>query len=196
MRGSINAARSIVGAGLLLCTLPWFDTFVSAEERTKLFSSDGYRIANFRSPVPDSFPAGVTVTTPQVQSLLQDPDVVPIDVLPAPVKPRNRPPGLLWLPPTRYNIPGSAWLPNVGFGALSRELEHYFIMNLEKLSAGDKSRKIIIYCLADCWMSWNAAKRAASFGYTRVYWYPDGTSGWETAGLPVEKSDPVPQNNP
>ncbi|MCP3661722.1 MAG: PQQ-dependent catabolism-associated CXXCW motif protein [Gammaproteobacteria bacterium] len=195
MRGVINTTRS-TGAYFLLCTLLLFSMSVSAWESTKLFSSDGYRISNFRSPVPDTLSVGTTVTTAQVQTLLQGPDVVLIDVLPAPVKPKDRPPDLLWMPLGRYNIPGSIWLPNVGFGALSRELEYYFKMNLEKLSAGDKSRKIIIYCLANCWMSWNAAKRAVSFGYTRIYWYPDGTSGWEAAGLPLEKSDPIPQNNP
>ena len=40
-------------------------------------------------------------------------------------------------------------------------------------------------------MSWNAAKRAAGWGYTKVHWYPDGTTAWEAAGLPVKKSQPI-----
>ncbi len=192
--GSIATARCTAGLSILLGALLGLNAFTIAGENSRLFSSDGYRIANFRSPVPDSVPAGTTVTTARVQSLLRETDAVPIDVLPAPVKPKDRPPGLLWMPQARYNIPGSVWLPNVGFGALSEELEQYFRKNLEKLSAGDKARKIIIYCLADCWMSWNAAIRAAGLGYTQVYWYPDGTSGWEAVGLSVEKSDPAPLN--
>ena len=27
-------------------------------------------------------------------------------------------------------------------------------------------------------MSWNAAKRILSMGFTNVAWYPDGTDGW------------------
>jgi rhodanese-related sulfurtransferase len=40
-------------------------------------------------------------------------------------------------------------------------------------------------------MSWNAAKRAASLRYTRVYWYPDGTNGWEGTKLPTADAEPV-----
>jgi rhodanese-related sulfurtransferase len=40
-------------------------------------------------------------------------------------------------------------------------------------------------------MSWNAAKRAASWGYRRVYWYRDGTDGWEAAKLLLTEAEPV-----
>jgi len=49
----------------------------------------------------------------------------------------------------------------------------------------------VIYCLRDCWMSWNGAKRILAMGY-RVAWYPDGTDGWDDALLPLEESRPVP----
>ena len=115
-----------------------------------------------------------------------------IDVLPAPRKPPGRAPGSLWLPPARHNIPGSVWLPNVGYGRLSDELEAYFRAQLRRLTAGDPDRPLVIYCRADCWMSWNAARRALAWGYRRVYWYPDGTTGWGAAGLPQARSEPVP----
>jgi PQQ-dependent catabolism-associated CXXCW motif protein len=53
--------------------------------------------------------------------------------------------------------------------------------------------QVVFYCLADCWMSWNAAKRAAAWGYTRVYWYRDGTDGWAAAKLPLVEAQPVPE---
>ncbi len=166
-----------------------------AREEPELFADDGYRIAEFRAPVPATAPSCATIDTDQLQALLQHEEVVLLDVLPAPVKPKDRPANLLWLPPPRHNIPGSHWLPNVGYGALSVELENYFSNNLERLTSGNKDRKIVIYCLADCWMSWNAAKRAATeYGYRAVYWYPDGTTGWEAAGLPLEKSVAVPMD--
>jgi PQQ-dependent catabolism-associated CXXCW motif protein len=165
----------------------------ASESTSDLFSSDGYRIADFRAPVPDSVPSAKTVTTQQLRDLMKQKPVLLIDVLPTPVKPKDRPANLLWLPPPRNNIAGSHWLPNVGFGALSDELDHYFKRNLERLTYGDETTNIVIYCLANCWMSWNAAKRAASeYGYTNVYWYPDGTTGWEAAGQPLEESQPVP----
>ncbi|MES9970427.1 MAG: rhodanese-like domain-containing protein, partial [Candidatus Thiodiazotropha sp.] len=75
---------------------------------------------------------------------------------------------------------------------LSVELDNYFKENLQRLTKGDKNRMIVIYCLADCWMSWNAAKRAAmEYGYMNTYWYPDGTTGWEAAELPLENSQPI-----
>jgi PQQ-dependent catabolism-associated CXXCW motif protein len=171
---------------------------LAAQEAPEYFSADGYRIAEFRTPVPDSVPAAITITTQQLESLLQEKQkVLLIDVMPTPVKPKDRPDNLLWLPPTRRNIAGSYWLPNVGFGALSTELNLYFKQNLERLSEGEKSRKIVLYCLANCWMSWNAAKRAAmEYGYSHIYWYPDGTTGWEAAGLPLEASQPIPMEEP
>ena len=57
-------------------------------------------------------------------------------------------------------------------------------------SASDKSRPVLFYCMTDCWMSWNAAKRAVEWGYGSVIWYPLGTDGWENAKLPLEENRP------
>ena len=56
--------------------------------------------------------------------------------------------------------------------------ESYLRDNLARATAGDRARLLVFYCLKDCWMSWNAAKRALAMGYTNVAWYPDGTDGW------------------
>ena len=40
-------------------------------------------------------------------------------------------------------------------------------------------------------MSWNAAKRVIMWGYTGVIWYPEGTDGWQDAGLPLEEAKPA-----
>jgi rhodanese-related sulfurtransferase len=42
-------------------------------------------------------------------------------------------------------------------------------------------------------MSWNAAKRALSLGYSNVAWYPAGTDGWANAGLPLRDASPEPR---
>jgi len=153
---------------------------------------DGYRMEAFRAPVPATL-AGATVdTTESVKALIDGGEVVLIDVLPRPPRPAALPEDTIWRPKSRHNIPGTVWLANTGFGALSEEAEHYFRSNLERLTGGDKSRALVIYCQADCWMSWNAAKRAVGYGYSNVHWYPDGTDGWTAAGLPVEKSEPLP----
>ena len=79
-----------------------------------------------------------------------------------------------------------------GFGALAEATQRYFETGLEKATGGDKKKPLVFYCLADCWMSWNAAKRALSLGYADVYWYPEGTDGWEKSGHPLEDRAPEP----
>jgi PQQ-dependent catabolism-associated CXXCW motif protein len=90
------------------------------------------------------------------------------------------------------NIPGSIWLPDTGYGALAAETESYLRIGLERITNGDHARLLIIYCRRDCWMSWNAAKRALTMGHKNVAWYPEGTDGWEAAGLPLRVTEPAP----
>ena len=111
---------------------------------------------------------------------------------PAPRRPANLPQSAVWMPLPHRDIPGSLWLPDVGRGALSPELEGYFRDHLEAATKGRRDAPVVFYCLADCWMSWNAAKRAAGWRYRRVYWYRDGTDGWEAAKLPMKDIEPVP----
>ena len=42
-------------------------------------------------------------------------------------------------------------------------------------------------------MSWNAAKRALSLGYSNVAWYPEGTDGWSFYSLPTQEAEPEPR---
>jgi rhodanese-related sulfurtransferase len=42
-------------------------------------------------------------------------------------------------------------------------------------------------------MSWNAAKRAMSLGYSDVAWYPEGADGWAKVGHPLEPREPEPR---
>jgi len=89
------------------------------------------------------------------------------------------------------DIPGSLWLPDTGYGALAAPTETYLRKGLARVTKGDRSKLVVIYCLADCWMSWNAAKRALAMGYANIAWYPAGTDGWSAAGLPLQKAAPA-----
>ncbi|WP_119461660.1 PQQ-dependent catabolism-associated CXXCW motif protein [Rhodospirillaceae bacterium SYSU D60014] len=181
--------RSGVAAALLLVAAPAFADGTAAQAVPE---PEGYRLDLYRAPTPDTIAGGTVVSTEKLQALLADDGVILIDVLPEQRKPDNLPASTLWFPKPRNNIPGSVWLPDVGRGELSQALESYFRSNLERLAGGDKERKLVFYCLSDCWMSWNAAKRAIDYGYASVYWYPEGTDGWAAAGLPLEESRPVP----
>ena len=73
-------------------------------------------------------------------------------------------------------------------------MEAYFRDNLAMVTGGDKARPVLFYCLAQCWMSWNAARRALQWGYKKVYWYRDGTDGWRKIGGKLVLSNPVPRS--
>lgn len=114
-----------------------------------------------------------------------------IDVMPRPRKPEGLPADTLWHVPAHLSIPGSVWLPNTGYGVLNPSAEAYFRSNLDRLSKGDRGAALVFYCLRNCWMSWNAAKRAIALGYGNVHWFPDGADGWTEIGGPLEESAPV-----
>jgi PQQ-dependent catabolism-associated CXXCW motif protein len=179
--------RRAVG-GLVLSLLLTFNIGAHAQAP----EPEGYRVDDYRAPTPATVPGAVTIGTEAAYRLWQSGAAVWIDVLSAPRRPENLPPQALWSPIPRRNIPGSLWLPNVGRGALSPELEAYFRAHLEAATGGFRDRPVAFYCLAQCWMSWNAAKRAASWGYSRLYWYRDGTDGWEAAKFPTENAEPIP----
>jgi PQQ-dependent catabolism-associated CXXCW motif protein len=153
----------------------------------------GYRTADYRAPVPDTLAGARVLTTKEAEAIWRAKTGVFVDVLPRPPKPPNLPAGTVWRDRPRFNIPGSIWLPDTGYGELAAPTEHYLRQGLLQASAGNRDALIIVYCQAECWMSWNAAKRALSYGYSNVAWYPDGTDGWQQAGLPTTEAQPEPR---
>jgi len=153
----------------------------------------GYRTENYRAPVPATLAGARVLATEDAEAIWRMRNAVFIDVLPRPPKPPNLPEGTVWRDQPRLNIPGSVWLPDTGYGALAAATEDYLREGLARATAGDKTKLVVTYCQADCWMSWNAAKRVLSYGYFNVAWYPDGTDGWQRANLPVEQSQPLPR---
>ena len=166
----------------------------NADARSAIyFDVDGYRIAKYRAPTPATVPHGVVVTTQQLQELINRQNPILVDVQAVAVRPETKEFGISWLPAReRFNLPGSVWLPNVGYGKLDKHMDDYFRNNLQRLTGGDLDCPIVIYCVIDCWMSWNAIRRAASYGYRRLYWYPEGSDGWAARGLILQKAEPVP----
>ncbi|EWC40374.1 PQQ-dependent catabolism-associated CXXCW motif protein [Stutzerimonas stutzeri] len=175
---------------LLIAMLPGLgiSPLASAEEQLALFSADGYRQTQYRSPTPATAEGATTLDTPALQALLaKDPAVVLVDVY------RSQ-----WLAgrfidsEPHANLPGSTWLANTGNGILQAEWASYFSDNLARLSEGDLERPLVFYCRSDCWLGWNATRRAHALGYKRLYWYRDGVDGWEQAGLPLHPATPEP----
>jgi PQQ-dependent catabolism-associated CXXCW motif protein len=153
----------------------------------------GYRTQDYRAPVPRRLAGARVVSTADAAALWRQGGAVFIDVLPQPPRPRNLPAGTIWREAPRFAIPGSLWLPDTGYGELAPVTERYFAAGLARASGGDLRKPLVFYCLKDCWMSWNAAKRALAMGYSDITWYPDGTDGWQAAGLPLAEIKPEPR---
>jgi PQQ-dependent catabolism-associated CXXCW motif protein len=153
---------------------------------------EGYRLQDYRAPVPATVQGARTITTEEAEQIWRGGSAAFVDVLPRPPRPKL-PEGTLWRDKPRADIPGSIWLPDTGYGELAPGVADYFAKGLEKAAHGDRARLLVLYCLADCWMSWNAAKRARSLGYSNIAWYREGTDGWLAAGLPLQDAAPEPR---
>ncbi len=154
---------------------------------------EGYRTDNYLAPVPATLSGARVLTTAEAEAIWRAGTAAFIDVLPRPPRPANLPVGTIWRDKPRLNIPGSMWLPDTGYGTLAAPTEDYLKQGLARASGGDKAKLLVVYCLANCWMSWNAAMRALSYGYSNVAWYPEGTDFWGAADLPRVESQPEPR---
>jgi PQQ-dependent catabolism-associated CXXCW motif protein len=150
-----------------------------------------YKNDNYRSAVPATL-KGARVVTAEAARALLDAKAVFIDVFPRAPKPDNLPKNTVWRDVPHDSIEGAVWLPNVGYGVLAPTVQDYFTTRLAQLTAGDKNKTVVFFCLKNCWMSWNAAKRALAMGYTDVVWFPDGTDGWLELPATLVKVQPMP----
>ncbi|HSA79784.1 MAG TPA: quinoprotein dehydrogenase-associated putative ABC transporter substrate-binding protein [Geminicoccaceae bacterium] len=152
---------------------------------------EGYRTERYRAPTPATLEGATVVDTAALQQLIARGPPILIDVMSKRIEPKEQ--QAAWQPPPRQHLPGSAWLPNVGLGSLSPEFTAYFKGHLAALTEGDDAQPLVFYCDANCWMGYNAAKRAVrELGYRNVYWYPEGVQGWRDAGLDLVEARPEP----
>jgi PQQ-dependent catabolism-associated CXXCW motif protein len=164
-----------------------------AQAQASVPEPDGYRMDDYRAPVPATLAGARVLSTAEAEAVWRAGTAVFIDVLPRAPKPQNLPAGTVWRDKPRFDIPGSIWLPDTGYGKLARPTEDYLRRGIERASGGNKAALLVIYCQEDCWMSWNAAKRILSYGYSNVAWYPDGSEGWQRANLPATQTQPEPR---
>src|SRR5215470_14966926 len=153
----IWARAAVVLASLVLA--------VPSLAQQQISEPDSYRTENYRAPVPATLSGARVLSTQEAEAIWRAKSGIFIDVLPRPPKPKNLPEGTVWRDKPRFNIPGSVWLPDTGYGVLAPATEDYLQRGLVRASQGNKAAPLVIYCQADCWMSWNAAKRVLSFGY-------------------------------
>jgi PQQ-dependent catabolism-associated CXXCW motif protein len=146
----------------------------------------GYWLGADHGATPDRITGGTVIHTAALAALIKRQSVSIIDVSAMPRRPEGLSPNTPWMPLPHSVISGAVWLPDLGDSVLSPVRDSWLRDRLAALSGRD--RPLVLYCHPQCWRSWNAAKRAISFGHSQVYWYPDGIEGWQSAGLPTSRA--------
>jgi len=182
--------------------------YISADERSTIVASispspvesalpagvdkeTGYRMKRYRAPVPDTNPGTEVVDTARAFELHASDAVIFIDVFPPKGLGANPLDGTWMTNESHETIGNAVWLPEVGRGHIEKAHVDYFQRNLRSLTNEDKRTPLLFFCTADCWQSWNAARRARLWGYENVFWYPAGTDGWVEQGHALMLGEPV-----
>lgn len=170
--------------------LGWLLLAATPAPPVTLFDAQGYRIGHYRAPVPAA-PAGVRRVDTAAALRLRREGALFVDVAPADGAVRGAD-GRWRLARSRQSIAGAHWFPGAGTGAPEAAAIEWFLRGIDRLTGEDRRRPVVVFCLADCWLSWNAARRLAAAGYARVAWYGEGTDGWAEAGQPLVPAVPEP----
>lgn len=181
----------IVLLGVLAAPLAGESTASIQQRRADLFDPlTGYRIARQRAPTPDDIPPPATRIDAEAVARLIGEGALLLDVFGAQSSRFDELDGTWLVSKAHHSLPGAVWLPEVGRGRLSETMQDYLARNIARLRQGD--RPVVVFCVADCWMSWNAAQRLAAMGVAPVFWFREGTDGWREAGRALHPVEPVP----
>lgn len=182
-----RASTALAIAGLIAFAVP-----SRSEPLDHIDPVTGYRTARYQAAVPEKPPAGERVWIDDIDKLTADSNVVLLDVSPIHGAGYDASSGKWRVSKPHSTLPGAVWLPEVGRGSIDRNIERYLSRNLETLTRGDKTRPLVVFCHADCWMSWNAMMRISRLGYTAIKWFPEGTDGWRDFDRALVAATPVP----
>ncbi len=127
---------------------------------------------------PNGVAGGTVIDTARLAKLIDAEHPLLLDVAEKDRKPPSMSKDMIWLPSHR-SLPGAVFLQGGGKGDADGAYADAFKARVSALTGGDKAKPIVTFCHPDCWGSWNAAKRLIGDGYTKVYWYPEGTEGWQ-----------------
>lgn len=122
---------------------------------------------------PSSIAGGQVISTQALSTLMRDRQspLVVFDVLGA-----------------QETLPSAlpaAWMSEPG--TYADGVQQRVTQALQQATQGRRDVALVFYCASEqCWMSYNAALRAISAGYTNVRWYRGGLESWKAAGLPTQ----------
>jgi PQQ-dependent catabolism-associated CXXCW motif protein len=180
-----------VGLVLLGLVAPPLLADTSAAPKNAVAEPSGFWTGSVDAPVPNTLTGGKVIhKARELVGLMRQGGAVVVDVSNAPRRPEGLAPGAAWLPVPHRAIPGSIWIPGAGLGEIPVSVDDFFRQRLSAATANHLSRPVVVYCHKHCWLSWNAAKRAISYGYRNVYWFRDGVEGWKAAGYPTAVIEP------
>ncbi len=150
----------------------------------------GYRVAEYRAVVRAAPPGVPTITAARVARLADRGEAILIDVMPAEGGVRDAATGRWRLARPHSSIPQAHWFPEAGRGRLDPDVERWFLSGVRQVAASRPGAPVIVFCLADCWMSWNAALRLRRTGVRHVRWFPEGADGWRDLRRPLVNATP------
>lgn len=150
----------------------------------------GYRISAYRGVIPAPPPGIARIEDAEAARLAEDGRTLFLDFTPAPGAIRDPVSGAWTLAEPHETIPGAHWFPEAGRGPPNPAIDGWLAKGVRRLTHGAKRMPIVAFCLADCWMSWNASWKIRQLGYRDVAWYANGIDGWKEMGLPLSTRPP------
>jgi len=154
-------------------------------------SVTGYRVAHYRGVVAAP-PEGIRRIDSAETAMLHRRGAVMIDVSPAPGGVGNPAKGELRLSEPHVTMRRAHWFPEAGRGDAGADVDQWLIEGVGRLAHNDRHRTIVVFCLADCWMSWNASLKLHRAGFTDVRWFADGLDGWRDRDGPTQPATVAP----
>jgi PQQ-dependent catabolism-associated CXXCW motif protein len=139
-----------------------------AMAQAPLFDPAGYRASSYRAPVDRDPAPAQRIALAAARGLTVGRDGLFVDVLP--------------FAPDHQSIPGALWLPDTGRSEVPPAAWAKLTQAVARFRAHHPGAPIILFCRADCWMSWNAARHLARDGVGGVFWLAEGIEGWREAG--------------
>lgn len=152
----------------------------------------GYRIAAYRGVIASPPPGVERLEDDGAMQARDAGKALFLDFTPAAGAVRDPASGAWHLAEPHDTIPGAHWFPEAGRGPANPAIDRWFVAGLKRLTHGSRRRPIVAFCLADCWMSWNASWKIRRLGYRDVAWYANGIDGWKETGRPLEPVVPEP----
>lgn len=177
MSWSVVAAVGLLGLSLAQDAAPLFDPV------------QGYRLTHYRGVVPAPPEGVVRIDGGAARTLWRTHRAIFVDASPA-AGVREAATVRWTLYDAHRTIPGAHWFPDSGRGVLAGGIDRWLTQGVRQLQAGHRGRPVVVFCYADCWMSWNAALRLRRAGIRDVRWYAEGLDGWRDMDLPTVTATP------